>query len=80
MLVLTTPAALTDLQGPLAYWGPATPMHTPRTVHPPRIASGRTPLQVATQARLDAAWPRLHSFGTDASRSTVGPLRQQRAA
>jgi hypothetical protein len=80
MLLLTTPAAVTDLQSPLAYWGPATRSHTPRTAHPPRIASGRTPLQVAAEARLGATWPRLHSSGTDASRGTAGPLSQQRAA
>jgi hypothetical protein len=38
---------VTDLAGPLAYWGPATRHHTPRTAHPRRVASGRTPLQVA---------------------------------
>ena len=80
MLVLTPPAAVTDLQGRLAYWGPATPLHTPRTAHPPRIASGRTPLQVAAEARLGAAWPRLHSVGAGTAGRTAGPLPQQRAA
>ena len=70
MLMLTTPAALTDLQGPLAYWGPATKSHIPRTAHPPRIASGRTPLQVAAEARL----------GAGTAGRTAGPLPQQRAA
>ena len=80
MLMLTTPAAVTDLQGPLASWGPTTASHTPRTAHPPRIASGRTPLQVAAEARLGTAWPRLHSSGTDTTGSTADPLSQQRAA
>ena len=80
MLVLTTPAAVTDLHGLLAYWGPATLRHTPRTAHPPRIASGRTPLQAAAEARLGAAWPRLYSFGTGTAGRTAGSLSQQRAA
>jgi hypothetical protein len=76
MLLLTTHPALIDLQGALAYWGPASRQHTPRTAQPRRVASGRTPLQVAAQARLDAAMPRLRSADT----GTAGPLRQQRAA
>jgi hypothetical protein len=76
MLLLTTNESLTDLAGPLTYWGPATWHDTPRTAQPRRVASGRTPLQVAAQARLDAAMPRLRSADT----GTAGPLRQQRAA
>jgi hypothetical protein len=56
MLRLTTSDTVTDLQGALAYWGPATGYDTPRTAHPRRIASGRTPLQVAA-ARLAPAAP-----------------------
>jgi hypothetical protein len=53
MLLLTTtttPDTVTDLAGPLAYWGPASRQHTARTAHPRRVASGRTPLQVAAEA------------------------------
>jgi hypothetical protein len=64
----TTPNIVTDLAGPLAYWGPATRHDTPRTAYPRRIASGRTPLQVATQARLSSR-PRRQ-----------GPLPNRRAA
>jgi hypothetical protein len=68
MLLLPTHEPVIDLQGALAYWGPATGQDTPRTAHPRRIASGRTPLQVAVQTRLDS------------SSRTAGPLPLLRAA
>jgi hypothetical protein len=79
MLLPTDAELLTDLAGPLAYWGPATRQHTPRTAHPRRVASGRTPLQVAAQACLDAAAPRLHLART-LSRRPAGWLWLVRAA
>jgi hypothetical protein len=62
MLLLTTPDTLSDLAGPLAYWGPVTGHDTPRTAHPRRIASGRTPLQVAAEACLGSSPRRVASF------------------
>jgi hypothetical protein len=63
MLRLTTSDTVTDLQGALAYWGPATGYDTPRTAHPRRIASGRTPLQVAA-ARLGTSPRRMAPLPT----------------
>ena len=57
MTSLPTTATLTDLQGPLTYWGPAVPQHTPGTTRPRPVAHGLTPLEVAARTRLGEPAP-----------------------
>ena len=60
MTAATDTAVLTDLQGPLPYWGPAAHAQTPTTAHPRRVVPQLTPLQLAARqarARRTAALP-----------------------